>query len=429
MSSFRNYFRNFLPPSFILFFHKLRGFAAALIYGFPGRKIKVIGVTGTNGKTTTCHLIAAILEEAGYKVGMTTTIDFKIGKKVWPNLTKMTVVSPFLLSKMLSLMVKNKCDFAVLETTSHAIKQYRNFGIPYFAVVLTNLTHDHLDYHQSFAEYRETKGRLFAHNATVHVVNKDDKEADYFLSFKARQKITYGLLNHPDVLAKKILTEPGGSLFTAITPQGQITIDLPLPGRFNLENALAAIAATTALGIDLTVIKKALEKTPTIAGRMEKIENNKGFTVLVDYAHSPDAFNKIYQTLLQIKKGRIIHVFGATGDRDKTKRPIMGAIAGRFADFIILTDEDPYSEDPAKIIEEVAKGVPRGATKQKPMVEGKNFWLILDRKEAIQKAISLAQKDDIVIITGKGAEEFMVVGDKKVPFSDREVARELLAKK
>ncbi|MBI4029906.1 UDP-N-acetylmuramoyl-L-alanyl-D-glutamate--2,6-diaminopimelate ligase, partial [Candidatus Berkelbacteria bacterium] len=201
------------------------------------------------------------------------------------------------------------------------------------------------------------------------------------------------------------------------------------PGRFNLENALAAIAATTALGIDLTVIKKALEKTPTIAGRMEKIENNKGFTVLVDYAHSPDAFNKIYQTLLQIKKGRIIHVFGATGDRDKTKRPIMGAIAGRFADFIILTNEDPYSEDPTKIMEEVAKGVPRGATRQKPKKEGKNFWLILDRKEAIQKAISLAQKDDIVIITGKGAEEFMVVGDKKVPFSDREVARELLAKK
>lgn len=426
MATIKNYLRQILPQNFILWSHKLKGILAAIFYRFPARKLKVIGVTGTNGKTTTCHLITQILEGAGYKVGMATTVDFKIGHRVWPNLTKMTTLSPFALQSLLASMAKTKCDFAVLETTSHAISQYRIYGIPYKGIVLTNLSHDHFDYHGTFEEYRATKGQLFANNPSVHVVNLDDKSADYFLKFKADKKISYGLTNKSLVYARKVLPSPSGTLFTLVAPTGQIAIDLPLPGRFNLYNALAAAALTFGLGMDLDLIKKALENAQPVVGRMEKIDLGQNFYVYVDYAHTPDALEKIYQAINPLRQGHIIHVFGATGDRDKTKRPIMGAIAGRFADYVIITNEDPYSEDPLLIMDQVAKGVPRGAAKQTPKIEGKNFWKILDRKEAIAKALNIAQKGDLVLITGKGAEEFMVVGEEKVPFSDRKVAKELL---
>lgn len=423
----KNYLRQKLPYSWILFYHKLRGILAAFLYRFPGRRLKVIGVTGTNGKTTTCHMITKILEEAGHKVAAATTVNFKIGYRQRANLTKMTTISPFALQKFLREAVQAKCYWAVLETTSHAILQNRVWGIAYLAAVFTNLTHDHLDYHQSFEHYKRTKGKLFE-KAKIGIINSDDKAASYFLSLPTAQKFTYAIENKADVSARKIFYEEGSSLFTAVTSEGQVAIDLSLPGRFNIYNALAALATGLALGVDLETCKKGLEKMRTVPGRMEEISEGQKFHVFVDYAHSPDALENIYKTISQVKKGRIISVLGATGDRDRTKRPIMGALAGRFADLVIVTNEDPYSEDAWEIIEQVAQGVPRGAHQDNPKIEGKNFWKILDRRQAILKALSLAKEDDIVLLTGKGAEEFMVVKDKRVPFSDRKVARELLQK-
>lgn len=431
----KNYLRKILPPSVILWTHKVRGILAALAYRMPARNIRVIAVTGTNGKTTTCHMIKEILAAANYRVAMATTIDFQIDKKTWKNTSKMTTLSPFALQKFIRQAVKAGCHWLVLETTSHAIAQHRIWGITPQIAVLTNITHDHLDYHKTYEEYRETKSKIFR-QAETSIINMDDKSAGFFLNLSLPQVISYGTdiqvskrPQKPDILAKKIILEPTGSLFTVITPVGQVAIDLNLPGRFNIYNALAALAVAVAFKIHLELAKSALEKITNIAGRMEKIDMGQSFTVIIDYAHSPDALEKIYETLKLSKKGRIISVFGACGDRDRSKRPIMGAMAGRFADVVIITNEDPYSENPVKIIEEVASGVARGETKTNPKVPAKNFFKIIDRRSALEKAFELAHKDDIVLITGKGAEECIVVGSKKIPWSDRKVAKELLLKR
>lgn len=430
------YLRKILGPQFVLWTHRVRGFLAAVFYSFPGRKLRIIGVTGTNGKTTACNMIARILEKANYKVGMATTINFKIGAKEWVNQTKMTTVSPFALQKFLSDCVKAGCHWVVLETTSHAISQARNYAVDYQIAVLTNITHDHLDYHKNFEDYRDTKAKIFATGRTINILNADDKSIEYFEKLPARHQITYGTENpdggrrrRPDILAKKIILEPANTLFTVVTPNGQIAIDLKLPGVFNVYNALSAIAVAFALKIHLNVAKQALEGIANIPGRMEKVDLGQSFTVLVDYAHTPDAMEKIYQTLNLAKKARIIAVYGATGDRDRSKRPILGALGGKYADVVIITNEDPYTEDPAKIIEEVAAGVPRGADPEKPKIKGENFFIVPDRKQAIAKAVQMAYKDDIVLITGKGAEECMVVGHVKIPFSDKKVVKEALLKR
>jgi len=430
----KDYLRKILSPEFILFTHKVRSILATVYYGFPARKLKVIGVTGTNGKTTTCNMIARILEEEGYRVGLATTINFKIVDKEWVNQTKMTTVSAFKLQKFLRDCVKANCHWVVVETTSHAITQFRNWGIKYNISVLTNITHDHLDYHKTYEEYRDTKAKIFSGGKTINILNNDDKSIIHFQKLPALNMLVYGLdngekNNRPDVVAKKIILEAGGSVFTCITPLGQVAIDLKLPGKFNIYNALAAISVGIALRIPLEVAKSALEKIEIIPGRMEKVDLGQSFTVLVDYAHTPDALEKIYQTLTLAKKARIISILGACGDRDRSKRPILGALAGRFADVVFITNEDPYTEDPEKIMEEVAAGVPRGAESNSPKVKDENFFVMLDRKEAMEKAIMMAHKDDIVLITGKGAEECMVWGDKKLPWSDRKIARELIMKR
>ncbi len=432
----KDYLRKILPQSVILYSHKLRAILASLIYGNPSLHLKVIGVTGTNGKTTTCTMIAKILQTSGYKVGLATTINFKIGDKDWVNKTKMTTVSPFALQKFLKNCVSANCHYAVIETTSHAIAQYRNLGIDYKIAVLTNITHDHLDYHKTYEDYRNMKAKLFSNGKTINIINSDDKSAEYFLDLPSIRTITYGLdnfdrgrLSKPEILGKKILLEPTNSLVTVVTPIGQIAYDLKLPGKFNIYNALAATAVAVALDIHLNVAKSALEEIEVIPGRMEKVDLGQSFTVLIDYAHTPDALEKIYQTLQQAPHARIISVLGACGDRDKSKRPIMGALSGRYADIVIVTDEDPYTEDPVKIIEEVAAGVRRGTNPKEAKISGKDFFKILSRKEAIKKAISMAYKGDIVIITGKGAEECMVVGNKKIPWSDRKIVKEFLLKR
>lgn len=413
----------------MLLTHRLRGWLAAVWYGYPGRKLKVIGVTGTNGKTTTCFMIADILEEAGFRVGMATTVEFRIGYKRMVNTTKMTTISPFTLQRLLKNMVEAGCRYAILEVTSHALHQERVYGIPFDSAVFTNLTHDHLDYHRTFERYREAKLGLFANHPRLAVVNIDDKSAPYFLEPSAGTRLTYGFGKKADVRAERAQYQKDATAINLITPVGKTDFVLPVPGAFNIYNALAAVSVGIGHSIPLTTIARALARFAGVSGRMEKIEQGQPFRVIVDYAHSPDAFKQIYSALKPTAEGKIIHVFGATGDRDRTKRPILGAIAARYADYVILTDEDPYSEDPRKIIEAVADGVVRSSRGDRNRKkEGRDFWKILDRREAIAKAFSLAKRGDIVLLTGKGAETAMVVGDRKIPWDERQVAREELAK-
>jgi UDP-N-acetylmuramoyl-L-alanyl-D-glutamate--2,6-diaminopimelate ligase len=431
--------RKILPESFILWTHKLRGQLAARYYGFPAKKMVVIGVTGTNGKTTTVNLIAKILEEAGFKVGLASTINFKIGDKEWINKTKMTTLSPFILQKMLSKMVKAGCEYSVVETTSHAEVQYRVWGISYDVAVLTNITPEHIEYHGNFENYQNAKLKLFEsledsyHKPGVKKISilpQADPSYPMFKKAPADIYFSYRIGGQPheksEIVARRLYLDASGSSFEVATPYGEIQIKLSLPGRFNVMNALAALSIGVSQNISLNLIKKALEKVTNVPGRMEKVDEGQDFSVIVDFAHTPDALQKIFETLKPIAKGKIISVLGATGERDKVKRPILGAIAGKYADLIYVTDEDPYHEDPQKIIDAVAEGVPRG--RREKMVEGLNYFKILDRAEAIERAIRKAKKDDIVIITGKGGEHSMAVGDKKIPWDDSEIARKVLKK-
>ncbi len=432
--------RPFLSPKTVLWTHKIRGQLAARLYGYPAKKLTVIGVTGTNGKTTVCHLIASILQAADYKIGMATTIDFQVGDDIRVNKIKMTTVSPFMLQKLLREMVEAGCRYAILETTSHALTQFRVWGIPYSVAVLTNVTHDHLDYHKTFESYRQAKETLFAHNPQVSVVNADDPSAPHFLKYPAESVYTYSLENRADIMARKILYAPASVTFTAITSEGQLPLLLNLPGKFNIYNTLAAIAVGLSQKVPLATIKLALEKIHGIPGRMEPVEAGQNFSVLIDYAHTPDALQNVYETIRRGARNHVIAVLGACGDRDKLKRPILGELAAKYADYVIITNEDPYTEDPQSIIDAVAAGIPKGRQaktrykhntpfkifKVKGTGENEWWWKIMERREAIKKAFTLAEKGDVVIITGKGAEEAIVVGDKHLPWSDRKVSQEIL---
>jgi UDP-N-acetylmuramoyl-L-alanyl-D-glutamate--2,6-diaminopimelate ligase len=431
--------RKILPESLILWTHKLRAILAAYWYGFPAKKMIVVGVTGTNGKTTTVTLITKILEEAGHKVGSITTIGFSIAGKYEKNNLKMTTFPPFFAQKKIKEMEKAGCEYLVLETTSQAAIQYRLWGIPIDVEVFTNITHDHLDYHKTFAEYKKAKGAIFESLSKsfrkpgvkkIAIINDNDPEANYFKSFDADLTLIYRIdkeaKTRSEIVARKIRCDIDGSSFEAVTPLGDTRIRLHLPGRFNIENALAAIACGVSQNVSLSRIKSALEAIQLVEGRMESINEGQDFAVIVDYAHTPDALKKIFETVRPATIGRLISVGGATGRRDTTKRPILGALMGKYADIVIVTDEDPYDEDPEKIAEAVIKGVMRAG--EKKFVENNNFFKIMDRKKAIEKAISMAKKGDTVLITGKGAEEVMAVGDKLVPFSDRKIARDPLKK-
>ncbi|MEK7460729.1 MAG: UDP-N-acetylmuramoyl-L-alanyl-D-glutamate--2,6-diaminopimelate ligase [Patescibacteria group bacterium] len=438
----KSLFRSYASPNLIRTGHKFQAMLANAYYGFPSRRLRIVGVTGTNGKTTTSHLIGAILQRAGYETAIASTVAFQIGDQKETNVLNMTTPSPWVLQGFLAKAVRAGAHMAVVETTSHAIDQERVWGIHYDIVVLTNLTHDHLDYHKTFEAYRQAKLRLFAHRPRVAVVNTDDASAGQFLALPASQQITYGIEAKALVTARKMLVEPSATLFTVVTPIGQIAINLALPGRFNVANALAAIAVGVSQGIGLETIKQALESVTVVPGRMERVDVGQDFVVLIDYAHTPDAFEQIYATLKPVTKGRLIHVFGATGDRDRTKRPIMGALAARSADYTILTSDEPYSEEPEKIIEEIIEGLKRGRTKSELRIKnselrmtesGEGVWWerITDRKAAIARALELGKKDDVVIITGMGDERWMTIGDgqggiQRVPWNERRIVKDLL---
>ena len=446
----KNILRKILPYRIILWTHKIRAVFAAVFYGFPAKKLIIIGVAGTKGKTTVCNLIAKILEEDGKKVAMITTANLKIGKKEWLNKVKMTTPSSFFIQKFLRQAVEKKCDYAIIETTSHGLVQYRHWGIPYQIVVLTNLMPDHLDYHKTYENYRDSHLRLFNRNLKTLILNKDDERLEYFFTKTGswNNKNFSIIKNQSDFFANEIKLEKEGTDFELACNGQTIKINSPLIGEFNVSNCLAAVAVGSVCKVSLDKIKNALEKIKGIEGRLEKIRVSGGparnasqakrsdaggqnFEVIVDYAHSPDSLETFYKTVVPYAKGKIIAVLGACGDRDKTYRPTMGRLAAKYADYVIITNEDPYSEKPEDIIEQVSEGVEE-VIKLKVESKVQKYFKILDRKEAIKKAIDLAEENDSVLITGKGAEQWIVYGasgEKKVPWDDREVVREMIREK
>jgi len=433
---------NLLPQKLKNVYHLFQAMLANFFYGSPSKKIKVIGVTGTNGKTTTCQMIAKILEETGKKVAMASTINFKLGKKEWVNRTKFTTLSSFQVQKFINDAVTEECDYMILEVSSHSLDQYRVAGIKFHTAVITNITREHLDYHGTMTEYRLAKIKLFE-DVRVAIVNLDMENPEEFLEF-GEEKYGYSTKisnfkfkisnkhNNPnskikEITAEDIETSANYSKFKIQNSKFYLNI----PGLFNIENALAATCVGLSENINLETIKGALEKIKGVSGRLERVLNNKGFEIIVDYAVTPDSLEKLYDYIKTIKKegSKIISVFGSCGERDRGKRPIMGKIVGENADYAIVTNEDPYYEDPEQIINEVFSGVvgingDKNNTSHKE--EKINCWRITDRREAIKKALHLAKPGDIVAVTGKGAEEMMAVGKKRIPWNDKKVILEEL---
>lgn len=421
-------------------YHRWQARWATVRHGRPARRLRVIGITGTNGKTTTAHFAAELLEQAGYRVGWITTTDFKIGGHIVKNKLKMTTMAAGRLQHLIRQIADAGADYLVMEVTSHALDQHRVWGIPFEVVVFTNLTHDHLDYHGDMTHYRQAKEKLFNRGAKTAIVNADDPAAEYFLKHKSLQEFTYGVLDEhrlksakelvpvPDISATHVRPGREGTEFTLVAPHGTVATTLPIPGRFNVSNVLAAATIALSQGIMPEQLAKFIPNLHPVVGRMERVDCGQLFSVIVDFAHTPDALQKIYDSLRPSAKGKLIAVLGATGRRDKTKRPILGALAGRYCDYVIVTNEDPYDEDPEAIINEVAAGVPRGRPNSRGNDgEGEWWWRVSDRREAIAKAINLAKRGDIVIITGKGGEDVMAIGDKLVPYNDVKVVKDVLA--
>ena len=400
-------------------YHLIQAVIANVCFGFPSHTLKVIGVTGTNGKTTVTRLVSVVLEEAGYRVARASTIDFQVGDIHEVNSTKYTTMSAWAVQKFLRRAIRAKCEYVVLETSSHALDQERVWGVRYRTAVITNVTREHLDYHHTMEEYARVKRRLFEW-ASIAVVNADMEHPENFLEPSTlTRRFTYSISDpQANILAEQIVATEAGSTFDV----DGVEFVLHLPGKFNIENALAAIAVGVSEGISLQTLAGALKKITGIPGRMEYIPNHRNLSILIDYAVTPDSLEKLYELISHNKKSstnKIIAVFGACGERDRGKRPMMGEIVSSYADVVILTNEDPYREDPKRIIHEIAKGV-KGKTL------GKNYFRILDRRKAIAKALKLAQPGDMLVVTGKGAEETMAIGTKLIPWNDRKVIEGLL---
>lgn len=414
--SFRSLVKKILPSNLFKkiepYGHWAEAISENIIFGFPARKLKVIGVTGTAGKTTTCTLITHMLRESGYKVGMMTTvsIDYGDGKGAQHNTTRMTSLGSLKLLQTVKKMRANGVEWLVLETTSHALAQHRVWGVPYSIVAFTNLSHDNADYHGSFEIYRQAKLRLFRQcnrnrrGLRTGIVNTDDPNGELFAKAIAHP-VGYGLKSG-DLRAEDLQLSAGQSRFVARIGDDEYSITSQLPGVFNVYNCLAAIGVCRSAGLSKEQIEQGVTSLKSVEGRMNNIDEGQNFGVIVDYACTPDSFSQVFAAVKPLVKGRIITVFGSAGRRDELKRPIQGEIAGKEADVVILTEEDDRDQDGQKILEEIAAGV-----KKAGKVEGKDLLLIHEREAAVQKAIDLAQTGDMVLLLGKG-EETVIITNK-----------------
>jgi len=410
-----------------LLWHFLWDLLATIWCRFPSREITVIGITGTNGKTTTANLVAKILEANGEKVALATTINFQIGKKKWDNLTKMTSLGRGSVQKFLRKAVDAKCNYAVLEVSSHALIQHRVWGVNFNAVILTNITHEHLDFHGSLENYIAAKELLFWRLAKnkesgekIAILPAEDKNVGHFLRIPEIGIISFGF-KKGDLKAENLQLRKSSQKFQVIGMEEKFEITTKLMGNFNVMNILAATSLALALKIRPKIIRTVFRNLKPLPGRLEAIEAKQSFRVIVDFAHTPDALEKLLRTFRAVTEGKVWLIFGATGDRDRAKRPVMGSIANKFADEIVLTSDDPFTEDAEKIIFEVKKGISRK--------EGEGFLCEVNRRKAIHFACENAQKGDTVLIAGKGCEQFQVIGKKKIPWDDRVIARKFLERR
>lgn len=387
-------------------FHLFSSLLANLFYGFPSRQIQVIGVTGTDGKTTTTHMIGYLLKEAGFKVAIVSSVGAYFGSQEIDTGFHVTTPSSWMLQKLIKEMKNRGIDYLVLETTSHGLDQHRLLGINFKIGVLTNITHEHLDYHQNLSNYIKAKAKLFQ-KAKIAVLNIEDNS---FLRIKnlipkKTQIVTYGIKKGDFNLRK-------------------MPLSISLPGEYNLYNSLAAAATSSLLGIEKELIQKSIKNFKALKGRMEKISEGQSFQVFVDFAHTPNALENVLKVLRKKTSGRLIAVFGCAGLRDRQKRPLMGEIACHFADLVVLTAEDPRTEDLTSITAQIALGCQKAGG-----VEEKNYFIVPDREEAIQFAISKARKGDTVVLLGKGHEQSMCFGHQELPWSDQETVRKILKEK
>lgn len=392
-------------------------------YGNPAKNLRVIAVTGTNGKTTTVNYINEILKEAGKKTAVFSTAIIEIAGMRRVNDLNATVGTTKCMQKFLRDAKKDEVDFVILEITSHSLKQHKLATVPIEVAVMTNLTQDHLDYHKTMEEYAEAKGKLFSKEPKYIVLNRDDAWFDFFNKYRAgEQKITYGEHEEAEARVEKYkLYRKGSEASVVIDHQVKLELATALPGKYNILNMTAAATVAYILGIGLKDIVEGVANLEGVPGRFERVVEDMNYDIVVDYAHTPDALEKLLETARTITKNRVILVFGATGDRDKGKRPIMGNIAGKYADRIILTDDECYYEDPQYIRNQIREGIEEVKASAK-MTE------IGDRRKAIEKALSIATKGDMVLVTGMGHEQFRIINGKKEPWNDAEIVRSILSK-
>lgn len=389
--------------------------------GRPSEKLEVVGITGTNGKTTTSWMIRDILKADGRRPGLIGTVEYEIGSRAIPA-SRTTPEAPAL-QGYLAQMVNAQCKSVVMEVSSHSLIQKRVACIDYDIGIFTNLTRDHLDYHQTMEKYFEAKSLLFSGLGTgrkkdaVAVVNADDPWGQKIIQrngLKA-ELLTYGISSEAMVKAVKVNLTPTGSCLVVQTTWGKVKIRLKLLGRYNVCNALAAVAACGAMGVELDLVADVLGSMPAVPGRLEEIKTGRGFHVFVDYAHTDDALENVLKTVREITSGKVITVFGCGGNRDKTKRPLMGGVVTRLADRVIITSDNPRKEEPRAIIDEIKAGCERD-----------NYEIIEDRAEAIRRAVEIAQKGDVVLIAGKGHEAVQELANTTIMFDDRQVVRKYL---
>jgi UDP-N-acetylmuramoyl-L-alanyl-D-glutamate--2,6-diaminopimelate ligase len=394
------------------------GRLAQAFAGWPGRKLISAGVTGTNGKTTVAHMLRSMLAADARRPGLLGTIGYDTGTRRVS--ASRTTPDPVGLANLMAEMVEARRTHLVMEVSSHALDQDRTAGLDFAVGIFTNLTGDHMDYHQTMDAYREAKGKLFAQlspDATA-VINADDPAGDWMQRVTAARVVRYSLQGRGDYRGRIRQAAAEGTSFRLEHPGGQLDVEMPLIGRHNVRNALAAAAAAGALGVEMSTVRRVLQEMPFVAGRLQRVGPPGDCNVFVDYAHTDDALRNVLQSLRPLARGRLILVFGCGGQRDQGKRPRMAAVAEEFADSIIVTNDNPRNESPEAILDQILAGFSRRGP-ERVAVEP-------DRRKAIRRAIGLARKGDLVLIAGKGHENYQILGDKTIPFDDANEARQAM---
>ncbi len=433
--AFKSKVKKLIPEWLISIYHLSLAALAGFYYGWPSKKMITIGITGTKGKTSSANFIWSVLTAAGYKTGLIGTANIRIGEKEFLNKYHMTMPGRFIIQDLLKKMLDSGCKFCIVETTSEGIKQWRHFGIFYDIAIFTNLTPEHLQAHGGdFLNYKKAKGEMFAalkkggrkiiggkEIKKIIIANYDDLHKEYFLAFPADKKITFGTIEGADFQADQIRnTKDSLEFFVGPTPY-----EISILGKFNIYNALPAIAVGSIFGVSSEQIKKGLKDLKNIPGRMEKIDEGQEFLVFVDYAHEKEGMSAVLETAGELATGsvgKVIVLLGAEGGgRDKAKRPVLGEIAAKKADFVIVSNVDPYEDDPREICEDIAV-----AAEKFGKIREQNLFVIEDRRQGIKKALSLASQNDVVLITGKGSEQSIVIDGRRYPWDDRVVVREEL---